>query len=123
MCRDTSARRERRGMALIEALIGLVLLGTVGASLLMLLGQTRASIHAMRTTEEVTDSASAALEQMVTENRAGLLRRVGWTLTGNFALHVELVAPSLFDVEIARVPGERPLVSTTLYRLDSADVQ
>ena len=109
-------------MALIEALIGLVLLGTVGTSLLMLMGQTRASIHSVRATELAIDSASATLDGMVTENRAGLVRRVGWTLAAGFAVHVEQVAPSLFDVEVAHDPGGRPLLATTLYRPDSADV-
>jgi type II secretory pathway pseudopilin PulG len=126
MSRDNQLRRvrgQRRGMALIEAIIGLVLLGTVGTSLLMLLGQGRASIRTMRATEEDIDGASAALEGLVVDNRDDLSRRVGWTVAGKLALHVEEVAPSLFDVAVTRIPGGQPLLATTLYRRDSADVR
>ena len=110
-------------MALVETLLSIVLLGTVGTSLLMLLGQTRASIHSTQATEQTIDSASDALDGMVVEDHDALMRRVGWTVSGDFALHVQQTSSSLFDVEIARRPGDSPLLSTTLYRIDSTDAR
>jgi type II secretory pathway pseudopilin PulG len=114
---------DRRGMALIETLLSIVLLGTTGASMLVLLGQTRASIHSMQATEQTTDSASDVLERLVLEDRDALMRRVGWMVAGSFALRVERVSPSLFDVDVAREPGGAPVLSTTLYRADSTDAR
>jgi Tfp pilus assembly protein PilV len=113
----------RRGVALIETLLSVVLLGTIGTSLLMLLGQTRASIHSTQATEQTIDSASDALDRMVVEDHETLVRRVGWTTSGDFALHVEQISSSLFEVEIARRPGDPPLLSTTFYRIDSTDAR
>jgi Tfp pilus assembly protein PilV len=111
----------RRGAALIEALLSLVLLGTAGASLLMLLGQTRETMHSARATELLIDSASAELERMVSFRRDALIEQVGWTISHHVAVHVEQPSPALFDVTVARAPGRAPLVETTLYRPDSSD--
>jgi Tfp pilus assembly protein PilV len=113
----------RRGSALIEALLSLVLLGTVGTSLLSVLVQTRQTMQSAQRTEAAIDSADAELERMVLYDRDALLDRLGWTTDRGLALHVEETASALFDVTIAREPGFPALLTTTLYRPDSADAR
>lgn len=112
----------RRGTALIEALVATALLGIVGTSLLLLLGQAHQTLRVVGRAEAVVDSASAELDGLVVLDRDAVLQRVGWTIRGGLALHVEQVTSSLFDVGIARQPGGAALLRTTLYRprLDDA---
>jgi len=113
--------RLRYGAALIEALVSLVLLGTVGTSLLMLLGQTRQTLRTVRATELATDSADLELQRMVVHDRNALMARIGWTVEHGLAVHVEQTARSVFAVEVSREAGLPPLLGTTLYRPDSID--
>ena len=115
--------RSRHGAALIEALVSLVLLGTVGTSLLMLLGQTRQTLHAVRATELATDSADLELQRLVVHDRDALVRRIGWTVEHGLALHIEQTSRSVFTVAVSREAGLPPLLETTLYRPDSIDAR
>lgn len=121
----TTIRRSmpRSGTALIEALVSLVLLGTTGASLLLLLGQARETMRKVHAVELATDSASAALDRMVLFDRRALLGRVGWTLDRGQAVHIEERSRGLFDVAIAPQPGLPAILSTMLYRPDTTDAR
>jgi hypothetical protein len=113
----------RAGSALIEALLSLVLLGTVGTSLLMTLGQARETLRSTSASEATIDSASAELERMVPFDRTALADHIGWTVGHGFAVHVEQRSRVLFDVAVSREPGRPPLLATSLYRPDSADAR
>ncbi len=112
----------RRGAALVEVLIGLVILGTAGTALLTALGQTRHTMRNVRATERQLDSASAELDRLVLLDRDELRQRQGWTIRGSWSIRVTLSSTVLFDVAVARTPESRPLLETTLYRPDSANV-
>jgi len=120
MSRDT---RTRTGAALIEALLSLVLLGTAGTGVLMTLGQSRDTLRSVAATAAVIDSASAELERMAPLDRSTLIDRVGWTIDHGLAVHIEPRSRALFDVAISRKPGTTPLLTTSLYRPDSADAR
>ncbi|HEY4303835.1 MAG TPA: hypothetical protein VGM82_05180 [Gemmatimonadaceae bacterium] len=113
----------RRGTALIEALIALVLLGIAGTSVIMVVGQTHNTLRDALNTEQVIDSASAELDEMVLLTRSDLVRRIGWTVRDGFATHIEQITPSLYDVDVARAPGRLPFLRTTLYRSDTSDAR
>jgi len=113
--------RRRQGAALIEAMLSLILLGTVGTSLLMLLGQTRETLRSAKASEAAMDSSSMALDRLVLCGRQGLTERVGWTTEVGLAVHIEQTSPFLFDVAVSRAAGAPPLLATTVYRADDGD--
>src|SRR5262245_44259833 len=72
-------RRTRRGGALIEACVALVILASAGSGLVALLGQTAHSIRTTFETERETRRAADELARLVLADRTTLLTRLGRT--------------------------------------------
>jgi type II secretory pathway component PulJ len=118
------AERARRGSALIEVLIAIVLLATAGTGLVTLLGQTA---HSMRTTLEsdrLTRRASEELDRLTLLDRAALMSRAGLSRSREWTIEIRPLAAELFHVTIAESDTTRVLLETTLYRpaTDSSNV-
>jgi Tfp pilus assembly protein PilV len=111
----------RRGAALIEALIAVVVLATAGIGLITLLGQTAHSMRGTLETERLTRAASEQLDWVAALSRTELVERIGRTQQSGWTLEVIRAAPDLFDVHIARTTASSALLHTTLYRPDSTD--
>ncbi|MEP6493406.1 MAG: hypothetical protein ABJF01_12055 [bacterium] len=113
----------RRGSALIEVLLALVLLGVAGSALITLLGQTA---HSMRTTlegERLARAAASELGGLAVATHADLVARQGRSSLHGWTFQITAVSLSLFDVTISEPGGRTPLLQTTLYRPDSSDAR
>jgi hypothetical protein len=119
------ADQPRRGSALIEVLVALVLLATAGTGLITLLGQTS---HSMRTTfesERLERRASEELDRLALLDRGALLLRSGRSRSRGWTLDIRPAGDGLFDVSIMESDTTtRVLLATTLYRplADSSNV-
>jgi hypothetical protein len=111
----------RRGAALVEVLISLVLLATAGTALVSFLGQTAHTLRQLRDEERLVRRASAELETLVLWDRPTLIGRIGRSRAHDWTLVVRQSTPELFDVSIAESDTSVVLLRTTLYRPDSID--
>lgn len=109
-------RRSRRGSALIEVLIALILLAVAGTGLVTLLGQTAHTMQSTRETERTTRRASGELDRLALLDRAGLAASVGRHARRGWTLDITERTADLFDVRIAESDTSAPLLRTTLYR-------
>jgi type II secretory pathway component PulJ len=112
----------RRGSALIEVLIALVILATTGTGLVTFLGQTAHTLRHVRDEERLTRLASAQLDRLVLWDHAAFMARLGRSSFGGCTVVVQQVTPDLFDVTIAASDSGAVLLRTTAYRPDTIDV-
>jgi Tfp pilus assembly protein PilV len=110
----------RRGSALIEVLVALVLLAVSGVAMVTLLGQTGRSMRATRDTELETTAASQVLDRLAVMDRAGLLASLGRLDTGGFRVNISEASPDLFAVAVAESDTSAVLLRTVFYRPDSS---
>ena len=117
------AERARRGSALVEVLIAIVLLATAGTGLVTLLGQTSRSMRTTLESERLVRRASAELDRLVLLDWTGLRALAGRSRSRGWTLDVQPVGGGLFDIAIAESDTSRALLRTTLYRPrpDSSD--
>jgi type II secretory pathway pseudopilin PulG len=111
----------RRGNALLEVVIGMVILSVAGSAMLLALGQTQRTVRSVREADRLSAGASAELERLVAFDRDALLQREGWSSRGAWSIGITRVSPALFDVVVAQSPGGHAILRTTLYRPDTAD--
>jgi len=112
--------RTRRGSALIEVLVALVLLAVSGVAMVTLLGQTGRSMQSTRNTELETRAASRVLDRFAAMDRAALLASRGRRDAGGFRADVVEESPDLFQVAVAASDTSAVLLGTILYRPDSS---
>jgi Tfp pilus assembly protein PilV len=113
----------RRGSALIEVLVALVLLAIGGTALIVLLGQTAQSMRSTVESERLTRTAFEQLDWIALESRGDLIARIGRTSVRGWTIDVRQASPSTFDVAVASSDTTSPLVHTTLYRPDTIDAK
>jgi type II secretory pathway pseudopilin PulG len=107
----------RRGFALLEALVALTLITTVGVSVVVL-GQTAVRAEQKAAEEELQFAAADRLLSAVSLLRRGELdQRLGTNQVGEFAVTVERPEPRLYRVSLARESApERTLLVTVVFR-------
>ncbi|HEV8446136.1 MAG TPA: hypothetical protein VGQ44_04930 [Gemmatimonadaceae bacterium] len=110
----------RRGSALVEVLVALVLLAVCGVAMVALLGQTSRSMRSTRDAEEETRGASRVLDRLAAMDRASLLASLGRHDVAGFSATVTETSPDLFDVAVAASDTSAVLLRTALYRPDSS---
>ena len=115
--------RARPGSALLDVMLSLALLATAGVALVTLLGQTAHTLDAVRRTEGELRGASDELGRLATYDRATLLSLLGRTQTRGWTLTVAQRSADLFDVAIAATDSTPPLLTTTVFRPDTADAR
>ena len=112
-------RVDRRGSALVEVLVALVLLAIGGVALVTLLGQTGRTMRTTRDTERRTADASAVLRRFAAMDRAALVALLGRRDVAGLRAQVAEQAPDLFEVAVAESDTSPTLLQTVLYRPDS----
>ena len=106
----------RRGTALLESLIALVVLAFAGVSLLSL---ASACLERARTADAVdrrSHDASAFLESVALWPRAELMQRLGRRAQGPFLLDIQRPNPTLFAVRLTDSTGAYEFARTSLFR-------
>ncbi len=114
------SRSERRGFALIEVLVSIVVLATASAGLVGLLIQCGDSLRRARRAEQEVTSAAEALTRVSLWTRDRLESNAGSVRIGAVTLRITVASMGLFDIVAFRDDGV-PVLSTTLYR--AADAQ
>jgi len=112
----TASNRRRRGVALLEVLIALVVLAFSGTAMITLLGQTAHTVRNLRDSERTIRLASAELERLVLWDRGQLAAHVGRSSIRGWSIRVDALTPALFDVSIAESDTGIVLLRTTVYR-------
>jgi type II secretory pathway component PulJ len=108
--------RDRRGVALIEVLVALVLLASSGIALALLLGQTLQTMRVVRASERVARAAANELTRLSALDRRALEQLEGRQTSHGFVLDVHERRPGLFDASVAPNDSAPPLLTTTVYR-------
>lgn len=108
--------RPRRGVALVEVLVAVVLLATAGTGLITLLGQTSHSMRTALESERVVRRASTELDRLAVLDRAALLARSGRSRSGGWTIEIHPLGDGLFNVAIMEGDTAHALLTTTLYR-------
>jgi Tfp pilus assembly protein PilV len=109
----------RRGTAIIEVLVALVVLAVAGTALVSMLGQTQASVNLTHRREHEVEPAVQLLDEALTMSHAELEARIGSTRRRGFTLTISAAAPSLYALEVADTASGAVLLRTALYRPDS----
>lgn len=109
--------QSRRGFALLESLVALTILTTVGVSVVTL-GQEALRAERAATAEEASvanaDRVMVALSLLRTSE---LEQRLGRHEVGEFTVHIERPEPMLFRVAIAKTQApNREVLVTIVYR-------
>jgi Tfp pilus assembly protein PilV len=115
------ADNARRGTAMIEAVIAIVMLAVAGTGLITLLGQTRHSMRTLRESERAIRAASAQLDRLVLLDRGDLVAREGRSSNDGWSIRIAQIDVALFDVSVAPSDTSAALLSTTVYRPDSSN--
>lgn len=118
--RARQRKRLRRGSALLDVIMALVILGLSGVGLIAVVGQTLHSMRSVRTTEREIRVASGELDRFVAYDRTRLIAMIGSGSARGWTVTVSRPATDLFDVSVARDTSTVPLLRTTLYRPDTA---
>lgn len=113
------ANGQRRGSALLDVVVALVVLGLSGVAMITLLGQTAYGIRTVRNTERDVRRASDELGRVVTYDRSQLVTMVGRSWSHGWSIEVIQSAPDLFDLTIADNETTAALLRTTVYRPDT----
>lgn len=108
--------RRRRGVALLEVLVGLTLLATSGVTLLTLLVQSSGSVELHHRRDVETRAASAALDAIAIWPREQLDARVGRSQRGPWTVEITLLTPTLYRVTIEHPLTGQVVLRTILYR-------
>lgn len=115
----TTVARQRRGTALLEVMVSLVLLGLAGTALVTLMGQSEQTLRQVRQTERAARGASDELARFAVYDRTQVIASIGQQTLRGWLVSVTQSAPDLFDVVIADTLTNAPILRTTLYRPDT----
>jgi type II secretory pathway pseudopilin PulG len=110
----------RRGIALLEVLVALALLGTSAAALVALGVEAGRSVERARTADAEMRRASAFMDVVALWPRADLDRRLGEHRQGAWLLRIGR-EQDLFAVSLRDSAGGRELLRTRLFRPDSTE--
>ena len=111
-------KRARRGSALLDVVIALVVLALGGTALIGVIGQTSHAIRSVRTTEREIRGAAGELDRLVIYDRSARLGMLGTRVRGPWTVTVVQATSDLFDVTVAG-ESRAPLLRTTMYRPDT----
>ena len=109
----------RRGVALLEALVALAILGTAGLALVTLESGALAAERDARARERTLAAEERVLAALTLLKRQELDRRLGRHPVGEFAVDIERPERTLYRIAIG--PGDAPQVEdlmTVVYRAE-----
>lgn len=109
--------RSRAGIALLEALVALTVLGTAGLATVAVLGAGLQDAARARQRETEMATASRVLTALTLLTRDELAQRVGQYPLGEFLVRIQRPAPALYRIALVRAdaPALEVLV-TVVYR-------
>lgn len=111
----------RKGIALIEAMIAVAIIGSIAVGWSVLSLQTTRALDVADQREREVRNASRLLARIAVHSADELDALVGRRDKDGFRLHVSRLSPGLYEVEVLRSGALEPVLGTKLYRSGSAD--
>ncbi len=109
--------RSERGIALLEVLVALMILGTAGLSLVGVLREAGGAEAATRREERALQSADRLLIALSLLTRNELTQRIGAHPIGAYLVRIERPEAALFRIAVSGLDRpERELLVTVVYR-------
>jgi hypothetical protein len=105
---------------LLEVLVGLVILTTAGATVVVLGAETARAVERARVAETQHQRAAAFFEIVTLWPRTDLDRHLGDREQGPWRLRVLRTTPSLYSLTLTDSLGARTLLHTVVYRPEPA---
>jgi type II secretory pathway component PulK len=116
----TGTDRRRRGAALLEALIALAVLGTVGSAAAWQATESMRAVNRMHEREQEQRAAARLLTAISLWPREDLDRHLGSRVQGPWRVRIDRPALSaLYTVSISDTASGTVLLETALYREDT----
>jgi len=109
---------DRRGAVLLEALVALAVLATVGSAAAWTASEAIRAVGRVHETETQIRSAARLLTAVSLWPREDLDRHLGSRRQGPWRMQINRVHPTLYDVTLADAVTGRVLLWTTLFRDD-----
>jgi Tfp pilus assembly protein PilV len=109
------AERSRRGVALLEVLLGFALLAIAGIAWITLAGQTARSLREVRSAERTTLAAASTMEWVMIRTAPELESMIGEHRDGDFNVTVVRLIPALYDVTVSDTLTDSPLLHSSIY--------
>lgn len=120
----TSHLRNRRGVVLLDLILGTTLLVIAGVGFVTLLGQHFKTASQLRARELELINASEVLERMAgTWSTNDFAANVGNARRGGFDVSLRYVAPNLYDVIVIDTLDGVVLLRTTMYAVDTVNAR
>ena len=112
-------RADRRGVALLEVLAALAILGIAGSGLTAFAIESAGAVRHARAEDDRMRAASAFLDKVALWERDDLDRHLGDHRQGDWRLSIGRPSATLYVVRLADSSGARTLLSTALYRREA----
>jgi len=113
-------RRDRSGVALLEAIVALTILGIAGTTAVVMASESARTVRRARQADDELRQASAFLDAVSLWTRADLDRHLGDRAEGPWRLRIDRPAQALYTVVLRDSAGGPELLRTALFRPDSA---
>lgn len=107
--------RDRRGIALLEVLLGFALLAISGMAWITLAGQTARSLRDVRAAERTTLAAASTMEWVAIRTAPELDGMIGERRAGDFNVTIVRLIPALYDVTISDTTTGAPVLHSSVY--------
>lgn len=108
----------RRGAALLEALVALAVLGTVGSAAAWSATESLRAVARFHEREQVQRKADRLLTAVSLWPRADLDRHLGSSRQGPWRLRIDRPLITIYDVSLIDTVSNAVLIRTSLYRED-----
>ena len=110
----------RRGAVLLEAIVALAILGSAGVVIVSLAAESTRAVERARSSEREVRAADDFLANVSLWSRADLDRHLGDRHQGPWMMRVLRPRQDLYTVTLRDTATGRPMLATSLFRLDSA---
>ena len=108
--------RTRSGMTLLEVLIAVAILGSVGIATIGLATESWRAVRTAREADEALREASAFFDAVALWPREDLDRHLGDRAQGPWRMRIDRPTPTLYVVTLADSSTGRTLLETSLFR-------
>jgi type II secretory pathway pseudopilin PulG len=110
------ADRPRQGVALLEVLVAITILGTAGLALVTLSIDASRTVERAAISEAGTERASDLFDHVAQWDRTDLDRHLGDHTQGPWRLEVQRTTSTLYSLRLRDSTGLHAIIATTLYR-------
>ena len=108
--------RDRRGAVLLEALLALAVLGTVGSAAAWMASEAIRAVGRVHEEEARVRAATRLLSAVSLWPREDLDRHLGWRAQGSWRMRIDRSHVTLYEVTLADSATGKVLLRTSLFR-------